>query len=425
MTNEREALAAELEERARIRRQISTRKSVQEGKPDRIADLLERAARMLRQTTMAGPQESRVSDDALRGAGPSPAGPAPESPAGVADMERLYGVYVPDYRTSDSSAAPELSAEQERRQGHSALRVRDGQIERFDPHPSAAPEGGLSVEQIEVMCAMLTKQGYAGAKLRDMALRSLERPDGRVVPEELTFAAFRAANVARCIKWHPAGIASWSPSDWLTAVTGELGELASLLKMRNRERDGLPGNKFSPTNKQIADEIADVLTYLDLLAEVLGVNLGHAAAEKFNEISERVGFPDRIVLSASPPAATEGALLDACSKSRLFSMFLRQGFWHAHHVDLVWRYNGKDVREEADWLKDVWYLCKERSGHAEPRPATAAAGDAGLDKRNSPEAAQDSSIPADTNASTGEREGASVTTLTALDAERKGAADER
>lgn len=37
-----------LEERARIRRQISTRKSVQEGKPDRIADLLEEAAQALR-----------------------------------------------------------------------------------------------------------------------------------------------------------------------------------------------------------------------------------------------------------------------------------------------------------------------------------------------------------------------------------------
>jgi NTP pyrophosphatase (non-canonical NTP hydrolase) len=110
----------------------------------------------------------------------------------------------------------------------------------------------------------------------------------------LTFDAFRAANVARCLKWHPQGIESWSPSDWLTAVTGELGELASLLKMRNRERDGLPGNKFSPTQKQIADELADVATYLDLLAEVLGVNLGHAVAEKFNEVSERVGFPDRI-----------------------------------------------------------------------------------------------------------------------------------
>ena len=118
--------------------------------------------------------------------------------------------------------------------------------------------------------------------------------------EGLTFTAFRAANVARCIKWHPKGIESWSASDWLTAVTGELGELASLLKMRNRERDGLPGNKFSPSDKQVADELADVLTYLDLLAAMLGVDLGHAAAEKFNEVSQRVGFPDRIPLPAAP-----------------------------------------------------------------------------------------------------------------------------
>lgn len=37
-------LVYRLRERARIRRQIPTRKSVQEGKPDRIADLLEEAA---------------------------------------------------------------------------------------------------------------------------------------------------------------------------------------------------------------------------------------------------------------------------------------------------------------------------------------------------------------------------------------------
>jgi NTP pyrophosphatase (non-canonical NTP hydrolase) len=110
----------------------------------------------------------------------------------------------------------------------------------------------------------------------------------------LTFDAFREANVTRCRKWHPEGIESWSPSDWLTAVTGELGELASLLKMRNRERDGLVGNKFSPTDEQIADEVADVLTYLDLLAFVLGVDMGSAAARKFNKISERNGFPDRL-----------------------------------------------------------------------------------------------------------------------------------
>ncbi len=36
-----------LRKRAEIRRQIATRKSVQEGKPDRISDLLEEAANAL------------------------------------------------------------------------------------------------------------------------------------------------------------------------------------------------------------------------------------------------------------------------------------------------------------------------------------------------------------------------------------------
>jgi len=38
------SLVYRLRKRAEIRRQISTRKSVQEGEPDRIADLLEEAA---------------------------------------------------------------------------------------------------------------------------------------------------------------------------------------------------------------------------------------------------------------------------------------------------------------------------------------------------------------------------------------------
>lgn len=39
-----EDLVYRLKKRAEIRRQIPTRKSVQEGKPDRMADLLEEAA---------------------------------------------------------------------------------------------------------------------------------------------------------------------------------------------------------------------------------------------------------------------------------------------------------------------------------------------------------------------------------------------
>ena len=59
----------------------------------------------------------------------------------------------------------------------------------------------------------------------------------------------------------------------------------------------MPGNNFSPTKKDIADKVADVFTYLDLLAESLDIDLSKAVIEKFNEVSERVGFPDRIRLT--------------------------------------------------------------------------------------------------------------------------------
>ncbi len=48
---EKDDLVFRLRERARIRRQIPTRKSVQEGKPDRIADLLEEAANYIEKKT--------------------------------------------------------------------------------------------------------------------------------------------------------------------------------------------------------------------------------------------------------------------------------------------------------------------------------------------------------------------------------------
>lgn len=44
-------LVERLRKRAEIRRQIGSRKSVQEGKPDRLADLLEEAANELEKLT--------------------------------------------------------------------------------------------------------------------------------------------------------------------------------------------------------------------------------------------------------------------------------------------------------------------------------------------------------------------------------------
>ncbi len=46
---DQQSLIFRLKKRAEIRRQISTRKSVQEGKPDRMADLLDEAANEIEQ----------------------------------------------------------------------------------------------------------------------------------------------------------------------------------------------------------------------------------------------------------------------------------------------------------------------------------------------------------------------------------------
>lgn len=50
--NRMEDLVYRLRKRAEIRRQISNRKSVQEGKPDRISDLLEEAANEIERLRM-------------------------------------------------------------------------------------------------------------------------------------------------------------------------------------------------------------------------------------------------------------------------------------------------------------------------------------------------------------------------------------
>ena len=72
-------------------------------------------------------------------------------------------------------------------------------------------------------------------------------------------------------------------SQWSNAVCGELGELANLIK--KIERGDFTLEEARP---HLADELADVATYLDLLANRAGVDLGEAVRSKFNRVSERV-----------------------------------------------------------------------------------------------------------------------------------------
>ncbi len=66
----------------------------------------------------------------------------------------------------------------------------------------------------------------------------------------------------------------------------------------------------------------------------------------------------RPAVGASELKAMLDAIRGSLMKDPLFRQFTEQGFWHAHHVDVVWRFNGEDKRFEADWLKDIWYVLK-------------------------------------------------------------------
>lgn len=121
----------------------------------------------------------------------------------------------------------------------------------------------------------------------------------------LRFATLRAANLARLPQFRgkqgqlahsqPDG-SDWTPSQWLQAVIGELGEYANIRK--KFERGDI---SFQEYELLAAKELADVQTYLDILAARAldyishgvttahpdGIDLGAAVTEKFNEISIR------------------------------------------------------------------------------------------------------------------------------------------
>ncbi len=82
---------------------------------------------------------------------------------------------------------------------------------------------------------------------------------------------------------------AWQPNDWMTAVIGELGEMANVLKKVRRGdftlEEALP---------KLEQEAADVVIYMDLLTACCGINLGEAVMETFNTKSVQVGSRVRL-----------------------------------------------------------------------------------------------------------------------------------
>lgn len=108
----------------------------------------------------------------------------------------------------------------------------------------------------------------------------------------VSLAEMTRLNVSRNESWD--GHKNWTPAHWGLALAGETGELCNIIK--KRFRDG----ETAENHRALADEIADVFTYLLLLAHYTGVDLEQAYVRKFNEVSEKRGFPHRADEHTSP-----------------------------------------------------------------------------------------------------------------------------
>jgi NTP pyrophosphatase (non-canonical NTP hydrolase) len=104
----------------------------------------------------------------------------------------------------------------------------------------------------------------------------------------LTFHALRTANMLRLPQFKngkgepahskPDG-SDWKLSAWCNALLGELGEAANLIKKIERGDFSL-----AEYRGELSKELADVQTYLDILAFRAGIDLGDATAELLRQM---------------------------------------------------------------------------------------------------------------------------------------------
>lgn len=117
--------------------------------------------------------------------------------------------------------------------------------------------------------------------------------------EQLTFNNVSVTNRLRAERWH-GGFpedGEWTLADWSNAMCGEAGEAANVVKKMRRYECGIPAALdpgYETLRSKLAEELADVLLYADLLATKAGINLPTAIVGKFNFVSEREGFPERL-----------------------------------------------------------------------------------------------------------------------------------
>lgn len=113
----------------------------------------------------------------------------------------------------------------------------------------------------------------------------------------LTFDQLREVSATRRDRWHHPETEPWTGADWSNAMCGEAGEAANVVKKLRRIETGMPNERDGSRElliELLGYELADTIAYAALLAEHYGIDLPDAVAAKFNQISEREGFPERL-----------------------------------------------------------------------------------------------------------------------------------
>lgn len=106
----------------------------------------------------------------------------------------------------------------------------------------------------------------------------------------LTFAAFSAANRQRCEQDFGRKLGTRdSIFSMLIGLSEEAGEVAGEV----RALVGFSERK-TPSLEKLGKEIADLVSYADLLAQANGLDLATVLVAKFNLVSERVGSSVRL-----------------------------------------------------------------------------------------------------------------------------------
>jgi NTP pyrophosphatase (non-canonical NTP hydrolase) len=96
-------------------------------------------------------------------------------------------------------------------------------------------------------------------------------------------ATLRLVNERRQAEWDPTNSISLEYRG--NELAGEVGEACNVIKKLARERLGIRGTRA--TKQQLAEELADIVICVDLIAMHECIDLSYAVEEKFNATSRK------------------------------------------------------------------------------------------------------------------------------------------